>query len=185
MNDVAFNGYASGNGKTYGILNDANLPNYTTVAQGASSSTLWSSKTFNEICNDIKTAMSALRVRSGSHFDPYNDASVLGIADEAIDMLATVNVNGTTSVKEWIKETYPKCRVESVPQFTDANSGASVFYLFAEEIAGRKVLHQYIQDTLRLVGVEKKAKGFLEAYSNATAGVLLAQPIGLVRYTGI
>lgn len=184
-NDLAFNGYNSGANRTYGALNDPSLPAYTTVAQGASGATTWASKTFVEITNDIKNAMSALRVRSGSNFDPYNDRAVLGIAADAIDMLATVNELGTTSVREWIAQTYPKVRVEAVPQFSSANGGANVFYLFAEELGGRKVVSQFIQDTLRLVGVEKKAKGFIEAYSNATAGVLFAQPVGVVRYTGI
>lgn len=183
-NDVAFNGYAAGASKTYGILNDANLPNYTAVAQGAAGYTAWSTKTFAEISNDIKTAMSALRVRSGSNFDPYNDECVLGIADAAVDYLATVNEHGL-SVTQWIKETYKNCRIESVPQFSGANSAANVLYLFAEKIGESKVLRQNVQDTLRLLGVEKKSKGFIETYSNATAGVLLAQPIGLVRYTGI
>lgn len=185
MNEVAFNGYNSGQNFTYGILNDPNLPMYTSVAQGAGGQTTWASKTFNEIVADIKTAMSALRLRSGSNFDPYSDASVLGIADKAIDMLATVNSLGTTSVREWIAETYPKCRVESIPEFTGANGGADVFYLFAETINGRKVVDQYIQDALRLLGVGKYPKSFVECYSNATAGVLVAQPIGIVRYTGI
>lgn len=185
MNDVAFNGYNNGANRTYGLLNDANLSAYTSVATGSGGSTTWASKTFNEITADIKTAMSALRVKTGSNFDPYADASVLGIADNAVDMLATMNSLGSQSVKQWIAETYPKCRIESVPQFTGANGGADVFYLFAEEINGRKCINQYVQDTLRLLGVEKKSKGFIESYSNATAGVLVAQPIGCVRYTGI
>lgn len=185
MNDVAFNGFNQGLARTYGILNDPNLPNYVTVATGADSDTVWSSKTFNEICNDIKAAFAALRVQSGSNFDPYADESVLGVADAAVDMLSTMNAYGNKSVMEWLKETYPRCRVESVPQFSSANGGANVFYLFAERIGERKVLNQYVQDTLRLIGIEKKSKGFIESYSNATAGVLLAQPIGIVRYTGI
>ena len=185
MNDVAFNGYSDGLNRTYGILNDPNLGSYVTVAQGANSNTTWASKTFNEICNDIKVAMAALRVQSGSNFDPYADASVLGVADTCVDMLSTMNAYGNKSVMEWLKETYPKCRVESVPQFSGANATANVFYLIAETINGRKVVDQYVQDTLRLLGVEKKAKGYLEAYSNATAGVLVGMPIGVVRYTGI
>lgn len=185
MNDVAFNGYAGGQNRTYGILNDPNLGAYTTVATGASSNTTWASKTFNEICNDIKVAMSALRVQSGSNFDPYRDASILGVADVCIDMLSTMNAYGNKSVMEWIKETYPTCRIESVPQFSGANATANVFYLIAETINGRKSVNQYVQDTLRLLGVEKKAKGYLEAYSNATAGVLVGMPIGVVRYSGI
>lgn len=185
MNDIAFNGYNNGDNRTYGLLNDVNLLPYTSVAQGAGGSTTWASKTFNEITADIKTAMSALRVQTGSNFDPYADESVLGIADNAVDMLSTVNALGSMSVKEWIAQTYPKCRIESVPQFTGANGGADVFYLFAERIGERKVVNQYVQDVLRLMGVEKKAKGFIESYSNATSGILVAQPIGVVRYTGI
>ena len=41
-----------------------------------------------------------------------------------------------------------------------------------------------MQDALRLVGVEQHAKNFLESYSNATAGVMLRIPVGLVRFTG-
>jgi len=185
MNDVAFNGYNNGANRTYGLLNDANLDAYVSVATGSAASTTWASKTFNEITADIKTAMSALRVKTGSNFDPYADASVLGIADNCIDMLATMNSLGSQSVKQWIEATYPKCRIESVPQFSEANGGANVFYLFAEEIGGRKAINQYVQDTFRMLGVEKKSKGFIESYSNATAGVLVAQPFAVVRYTGI
>lgn len=184
MNDVAFNGYNGGSNNTYGALNDPNLPSYVTVAQGAGSQTTWSTKTFEEIAADIKTAFAALRVRSGSNFDPENDESVLGIADASVDMLSTPNQYGKT-VKEWITENYPKCRIVSVPQFSGANGSANVFYLFAERIRERKVINQYVQDTLRLLGIEKKSKGFIESYSNATAGVLIAQPIGVVRYSGI
>ena len=185
QNDIAFNGYNNGTNRTYGLLNDVNLGSYVTVATGSAASTTWASKTFNEITADIKTAMSALRVQTGSNFDPYADESVLGIADACIDMLSTMNSLGSQSVKQWIAETYPKCRVESVPQFSGANGGANVFYLFAEKIGERKCINQYVQDTLRLLGVEKKSKGFIESYSNATSGVLVAQPIGCVRYTGI
>jgi len=184
LNKVAFYGYNDGANRTYGILNDPNLPAYTTVATGTGGFT-WAEKTFLEIVNDIKTAMSALRRRSGSNFDPYKDECCLSIADVSIDMLATVNELGTTSVREWIAQTYPKCRIENAPQYTGANGGSNVFYLIAETIGGRKVANQYVQDVFRMLGVEKQAKGFLEAYSCATAGALFAQPIGVVRYTGI
>ena len=184
MNDVAFNGYNTSVTRTYGILNDPYLGAYKSVTTGAAGNT-WDLKTFEEMTNDIKAAVATLRTQTGSNFDPMNDAFVLGIASEKIDYLATVNALGTTSVREWIKQTYPKCRIESVPQFSNANGGADVFYMIAETINGQKVAHQYVQDTLRMLGVERRAKGFAEAYSNATAGVLISLPIGVVRYTGI
>ena len=39
--------------------------------------------------------------------------------------------------------------------------------------------------TLKLLGMEKRAKGVLEDYTSATAGVLVAQPTGIIRYSGI
>ena len=183
-NDIAFNGYNAGNNKTYGLLNDPNLPAYTAFAQGSASSTTWASKTFNEIVTDIKAMMSALRVRSGNNFKPERDASTLALSVAVVDQLQTVNQLGGTSVMEWLNKTYPRCRVTSAVQLDGANSTANVAYLFADTIDGKKVIAQYMQDALRLVGVEQKAKGFLECYSNATAGVMLRMPIGLVRFTG-
>ena len=183
-NDIAFNGYNAGNNKTYGLLNDPNMPAYTAFAQGSASSTLWSTKTFNEIVTDIKAMMSALRVRSGNNFKPERDACTLALAVSVVDSLQTVNALGGTSVLDWLNKTYPNCRVTSAVQLDGANSTANVAYLFADTFGGKKVIAQYMQDALRLVGVEQKAKGFLESYSNATAGVMLRIPVGLVRFTG-
>ena len=183
-NDIAFNGYNSGNNKTYGLLNDPNLPAYTAFAQGSAGSTTWASKTFNEIVTDIKAMMSALRVRSGNNFKPEKDPSTLALSVAVVDQLQTVNQLGGTSVLDWLHKTYPACRVTSAVQLDGANATANVAYLFADTIDGKKVIAQYMQDALRLIGVEQKAKGFLECYSNATAGVMLRVPIGLVRYTG-
>ena len=183
-NDIAFFGYNAGNNKTYGMLNDPSLPAYTAFAQGAASSTTWASKTFNEIVADIKAMMSALRVRSGNNFKPERDASTLALSVAVVDQLQTVNQLGGTSVLDWLKKTYPGCRVTSAVQLDGANSTANVAYLFADTIDGKKVIAQYMQDALRLIGVEQGAKNFKEVYSNATAGVMLRIPVGLTRWTG-
>jgi hypothetical protein len=183
-NIVGFSGYNDGANRTYGLLNDPNLPVYTTVASGVGGTT-WAAKTFDEMTKDIITAQNALLVRSGANYDPYKDASVLVVAHVAVGSLAKVNSLGTTSVKQWIAQTYPNCRIEVAPQFSAANGGANVFYLMAESINGRKVANQYVQDVYRMLGVQRLAKGFLEAFSCATAGVLIAQPVGVVRYSGI
>ena len=185
MNEVAFVGYNNGANRTYGILNDPNLPNYVTVATGASNNTTWASKTFEEIVNDFKVGMSALRVRTGSNFNPNRDAATVGIASSAFDYLQAMNSLGTTSVFDWLKKTYPNIRLVSMPEFDGANSNSNVMYFKAETLGGKKVAGQYIQDVIRLLGVEQHAKGFSEAYSNATAGALVGQPLGIVRYSGI
>ena len=183
-NDIAFYGYNADINKTYGLLNDPNMPAYATLPNGVSGTSDWASKTFNEIVADIKTMMAGLRARSGNNFKPESDGAVLALGTTVIDSLDTVNPLGTTSVREWIAKTYPRLRVASAPQLNEANAGDNVAYLFADELAGQKVIAQYMQDALRLIGVEQKAKGVLESYSNATAGTFLRVPVGLVRFSG-
>ena len=183
-NAIAFNGFNDGKGHTYGILNDPGLPAYVTVAAGTGGTTTWSSKTFEEIVADLQTAIAALRLRTGSNFDPFRDGFTLGVASAAVDYLNTVTQFGV-SVMDYIKKTWPGARIVAVPQFNGANSTANVFYLIADRIAGQEVAGQYIQQTMFLVGITPAAKGADEDYSNATAGVLVGQPIGIVRYSGI
>lgn len=183
-NDIAFNGYNNGSGHTYGILNDPGLNAYITVATGASGDTEWSTKTFAEITADIRAAFQALRVSSGANFNPERDACTLGVALAAFEALNYTSEFGF-SVMDFIKKNYPKCRVVAVPQFSAANGGENVFYLMADRIGANKVADQIMQNELFLVGAAPTPKGFVEDYSNATAGAIVAQPIGIVRYSGI
>ena len=185
MNEVAFLGYNGGNNRTYGILNDPNLANYVTVAQGASNNTTWASKTYNEIINDFKTGMNALRVQTGDNFNPQRDRVTVGIASAVFENLYAENALGSSSVFDWLKKNFPNIRLVAVPEFNGANAGSNVMYFIAERLGGKKVAGQYIQDVIRLLGVEQHVKGFSEAYSNATAGSLVGQPLGVVRYSGI
>lgn len=183
LNNIGFFGYNAGNNRTYGFLNDPNLPNYTTVATGDGGTT-WATKTYAEIVADIRTAFAALRVKSGNLFKPERDRAVLALPVSVMEYLNVENEFGK-SVYDFIRQNYPNVRIESAVQLDGANGGQNVFYLMAENIAGKPVMHQYVQDIFRLIGVEKKAKVFLEDYSNATAGIMVTQPIGIVRYTGV
>lgn len=184
MNRIGFYGYNDGTNRTYGFLNDPNLPAYVSVATGASTSTQWSHKTFLEICSDVRTAMASLRVKSGDLFDPYGNDATMVASTAKIEYLSTVTEHGI-SVREWINKTYPKLKIMSAPEMDGANGGADVFYLFADKIDNTNVFSQNVVTALKTLGVERTMKGYAEAYSNATAGVMLNVPVGLVRYTGI
>lgn len=184
-NDIAFNGYNGGNGRTYGGLNDPGLPAYTTVAAtGTGSTTTWSTKSFANITADLRGAVQALRTRSGYNFDPEKDSFVIAVAGACREYLDTAT-DYNMSVMDYIKKTWKNARVETVPQFSAANGGANVFYVIADRIGNRPVVDQIMQQSLFLVGITPEAKGNTEDYSNATAGVLFSQPIGVVRYSGI
>lgn len=188
-NTVGFFGYNSGLNNTYGYLNDPNLPSYVTVANGASASPHWSTKTFLEICRDIRTAIVAIRTNSQDTIDPKAVDLTLAISTDAVDYLSTTSDFGY-SVEKWLNDTYPRCRVVSAPQLNNANSSANVFYLYADKVDdmstddGRTWI-QMVPQKFKVLGVQQQTKGYEEDYSNATAGVMLKRPYAVVRYSGI
>jgi hypothetical protein len=187
-NRIGFYGFMSGDGRTFGYLNDPNLPAYVTVANPGSGTT-WAVKTFLQITADIRVAAAALRARSGSTIDPARTNLVLSVASAAVDMLSVTSDFGI-SVYDWIRKTYPNMRIVPVPELDGANGGANVFYLHAETVDdgssdGSRVFDQIVPAKLKSLGVEQRAKSYLEDFTNATAGVMLKRPWAVVRYSGI
>lgn len=190
QNRIGFYGYADGEARIYGLLNDPNLPGYETAPQGTGGTSRWADKTFVEITGDLASAASLLRIQSGEKIDPESDACVLVLATSIREYLNVVNDHGK-SVRAWLRETYPNWRIESAPEFDFAAGGQSIFYLFAEKIPGlgeepeTKTIEQFVPAVLRLLGVEKKARGVYEAWSNAVAGVMCRAPYAVVRFVGV
>jgi hypothetical protein len=95
------------------------------------------------------------------------------------------------SVADWLKKTYPNMRVVVAPELAAANGGANVFYLYADEINdgdsddGGQTFIQIVPTKFKTLGVEKRAKNYLEDYANATAGIMLKRPYAVVRRSGI
>lgn len=188
-NDVGFLGFNNGLNNTYGFLNDPNLPAYITVAVGASASTLWSTKTYLEITKDLRAAIQQLRTQTQGLVDPKRMQLTLVLPTDVVDYLSVTSDFGN-SVQEWLNENYPEIRIISAPQLNNANGGANVFYLFADSIPEQstddgRTFTQIVPTRFMLLGVEQRAKGYLEDYSNATAGIMTKRPFAVVRYTGI
>ena len=183
-NAVAFYGYQIGRNKTYGILNDPNLGPFTAVPAG-SSGTQWSGKDFYEIVRDLNTAIGKLQKQTGGNFIPSKHAFKIGVALSCDAYLNTVNEHGNRSVRDYIKDTWPKAEVVPVPEFDEAIGGVNCFYIILDELGGNPCVEQIVPAAVRLVGMEPRATGVYELYSNATAGCFVEQPLGVVRYTGI
>ena len=192
-NDIAFNGFNVGTGKTYGILNDPNLPAYVTVATGAGGNTTFASKTAVEIINDISTAIRALEIQAGGNIDPTSNAIRLEIPLAFNHFLTRSDSsfnNGMTAM-EWLNKNYPTIKVVTVPQFNGANAGENVFYLKAVSVDnsgtdGGESMIQVVPAKMRALGSVQNAKGgTTEGYTAAYAGVFTKRPYAVVRYTDI
>lgn len=188
-NLVGFYGFNAGANNTYGFLNDPGLGAYITVATGVGGLT-WAVKTYLEIQQDLITAFNQLQIQSQDNIDPQAVNTTLAIPFNVAQYLSKQNTLGTQSVAKWLKETYPKCRVVTAPQLAAANGGANVFYLYADHVEDggtddKRVWAQVVPAKFMALGVEQRAKSYIEDFTNATAGVMLKRPYAVVRYTGI
>lgn len=188
-NRIGFYGYNGGANRTFGLLNDPNLPAYVAVPNGAGGSPLWSNKTYLEIIRDIRVWMAALRVRSGDNIDPKTMPLTLVLPTNAVDFLSVTPDFGN-SVQDWITANYPKLRIISATEMNDANGGASAAYLFAESVDDgssddRRTFSQLVPAKFMALGTEKRSKVYVEDFTNATAGVLAKRPWAVYRATGM
>lgn len=188
-NRVGFYGYNQPDTRVFGFLNDPNMPAYVNVASGVGGTT-WALKTFDEITADIRSAVSALVTQSGGRVRPQAVDMVLALPLGFEEYMGVVTPVGGYSVGEWLAKTYPRIRVESAPELLAANGGANVFYLYAERIEdgstdGGEVIAQMVPARMFALGTEQRAKGVVEDFTNALAGVMAKRPFGIVRRSGI
>lgn len=189
-NKVGFYGYNGGANRTYGFLNDPSLPAYVTAAAtGSGSATTWASKTFLNITADIRGMMARLQAASQDQVDPERTPTTLALATNVFQYLSVTSDFGI-SVRDWLSKTYPKCRPISAPELNLANGGANVGYLFADSVDdggsdGGATFVQIVPAKFQALGTEKQAKGYVEDFSNATAGIMVKRPFAVQRLSGI
>lgn len=187
-NRVAFYGYNQPDTRVFGFLNDPNLPAYANVAAGAGGLT-WALKTFLEITRDIREMVTALVTQSGGRIRPQDTDMTLALPLGFEEYMGVTSDFGV-SVADWLSKTYPRIRVETAPELNGANGGANVAYLYAERVAdsgtdGGEVIVQIVPARFQALGTEKRAKGVVEDYTNALAGVMTKRPYGVIRRSGI
>jgi len=188
-NKVGFYGYNGGANRTYGFLNDPSLPAYSNfAATGTGATTTWSTKTFLNITADIRGMFAALQNQSQDQIDPERTPTTLAVATAVFQYLSVTSDFGI-SVRDWLNKTYPKCRVISAPELNAANGGANVAYLFADAVEdggsdGGATFVQIVPAKFQALGTEKQAKGYVEDFSNATAGIMVKRPFAVVRRSG-
>lgn len=187
-NAVGFFGWnTAGGNRTFGFLNDPSLPPFESVASGG-----WATSDFKGITGDIRVAVAKLRTQSMDQIDPEKVKLTLALPTNKVDYLSVTTDYGI-SVRDWLTQTYPKMRIVSAPELSGANGTDDVFYLFADSIDssvdgssdGGETFAQLVQTKFMTLGVEKRAKTYVEDYSNATAGTMCKRPWAVVRYTGL
>lgn len=182
-NAIGFFGLESDNKQIYGLLNDPNLLAYTTVATGEGGGTMWSTKTAEEIFNDVIAMVDALFEQTGNNIDASISPTKLVLAGASLQFLAKPNALGI-SVRELINKTYPQMTILSAPEFNGANGGNNVMYLKAEAEEFRMGTF-HVPIALQPQTTVPTARGYQELFLSNIGGVFAVRPLCVVRKQGI
>lgn len=182
-NRLGFYGFFNGTTRAFGLLNDPGLPAY-----GAAAAKVYGLMTFEELTTEIATQLGNIMVNSGGNVD-QNSAYTIVLPLGYSTIMTKPNTFGLTPMA-WLNENYPNVRIEYAPEFIGANGGANVAYYFAESIEdgstdGGQAFVQVVPAKFFSVGSEQRAKGYIESFGSATAGVMCKRPYLVVRRTGV
>lgn len=193
-NAVGFYGWNSGNSRIFGFLNDPNLP--AVISSSVTGGWGAAGTDFQDITGDIRMAVVQLRTQSQDQIDPEKVELTLALPTSKVDYLSVTTDFGV-SVRDWITQTYPKMRICSAPELTGVVIGSEdpedMFYLYADDVDasvdgstdGGETFAQLVQTKFMTLGVEKRAKSYVEDYANGTAGTMCKRPYAVVRVGGI
>lgn len=180
-NLVGWNGIA--NTRTYGLLNDPNLPPVASLGAG----TAWLSATFDELVDHFTNLRNALETQMGQSL--RDDANFLLLLPAGYrGVMNKYNTAGNMSFGQWLAENYPNTRTEYINSLKAAIGGVDVAYLIAENVAeldesdtDSATLIQAVPSRYEVAGSEKRAKGYIETASNALAGIIVLRPWAIAR----
>ena len=172
--------------QNFGLLNDPNLPNALTPANGASGQKTWPTKTAVERYNDILALVADLADRSKGYIDE-NSRLKLVISPARSPLLLGTSDLMANSVKALLKEGLPNLEVVVAPEMsTDAGE---MMMLFADVVdaddTANKVADLVFSEKMRAGRVVPYLSHFKQKYSAGTFGAVIFQPFAVASMLGI
>lgn len=182
--EIGYYGFTAPNTRTFGLLNDPNLPDYET-------GTDWKTGGFATITGDIISMFTRIEAQSGGRVKD-NDAMTLVLPLGYRQFMSVSNETGRgQTISEWLQVNYPNVRTIYSPEFVGANGGANIAYLFADSFSGNdddayeSTIIQIVPTRHQVRGSQQGIKSYIELATNATAGVVVLFPQAVTRLTGI
>lgn len=173
FNTIGFNGWKEPN-LTYpivGILNDPGLPAYKEAGFASDGSA-----TFQQVYDEIRSAVQELIVQSGNHLD-LNSPYRVCMANSIFMSMTSINALGTTPVIDALRMVIPNLTFEMIPEFEKAyNNTNDVIYIIGENNVGG------VKATGDLGFSELALASNTVAYENHTSQIFSSGSVGAVFY---
>ena len=160
----------------YGILNDPNLPNATSV-------TAWSGKTTANIYADILTSLfGVLAARSGGHITNTTPLKMLMSPDMNVLLGKATDYN--VSVLDMLNKYFTNLEIVILPELHTMAAGETIF-MVAPEVNGSPTGLLAFGDKMRMGRIIPDLSSFRQKVTATTYGGLVLQPFAFASITGM
>ena len=160
----------------YGILNDPNLPNATSV-------TAWGSKTTANIYADILNSLfGPLASRSGGHIT--NASPLKMLVSPEMNVLLGKATDFNVSVLDMLNKYFSNLEVVVIPELHSQLSGETIF-MVCPEVNGTPTGQLAFGDKMRMGRVVPETSSFRQKVVATTYGGLVYQPFAFSSITGM
>lgn len=160
----------------YGLLNDPNLPNATSVSS-------WSAATSDQIYNAIVDNLYAKIAENAGGLVDQNTPFVLAVSPKVNALLVNSNTYGKSAL-DLLKANFADITVVSVPELGSMTNGDTA-YLFARQIEGLDVGKLPFGVKFRAGRVVPKMSSFEQKFIGGTYGGLIYYPFAVARIYGM
>lgn len=167
----------------YGILNDPNLPAaITAAAVGTGGSTLWSTKTTQQIYNDVRALFEQLVKQTDGIVDNTSALKLCLSPGLSVQLGSATDFNITAY--DMMSKYFTNLTVVTVPELSDPVSGETMLML-AEELGGNPVGTIGFGEKLMAGRVIPDMSSFRQKFTSSTYGGIVLQPAGIAQMTGM
>lgn len=161
-----------------GILNDPGLSAYKEAGFASDGSA-----TFQEVYDEIRSAIKELIDSSGNHLD-LNSQFRVCMANSIFMTMTSINALGTTPVIDALRLVIPNLTVEMIPEFANAyNKTNDVMYIIGENnVGGVSMTGDLGFSELALASNTVAYENYTsQVYSSGSVGAVFYKPYNVVR----
>ena len=177
--------------KTYGLLNDPNLPataSPASVTIGGSSYSTWADKIdygagagANYVFNDVLKLYNALASANGGNIDT-SSRIILAVSNARVGALSSPNTYGITAMK-MIKDNFPNMEIVQLPELS---TGAGEWaYMVVPELFGESTADLAYSEKMRMGRLVPELSSFKQKAVGGTWGAIIRRPSLIKIMTGI
>lgn len=161
----------------YGALNDPSLPAPIAPAQA------WSGATALQIYNDAKKLFAQLQAQLVGWLKL--DAKMTLIMSPELEVYFTTTNDYNVNVADMLKKNFPNMRVETAPEYGNANGAGELMQLKLDELDGIETAYVAFTEKLRAHPVVQQASYFEQKKSAGSWGYINRRPVALAQMQGM